>query len=135
MDHAHPRERAHATGIRLGTKAKDPGDYAATGHTTELAAQIATAPPLWQSLIDTATHDGVGQWATEQANAMDTISRDIIDALPEQHRPQAERYARERIHYIARRDHARQDLYAPHTADAGPEHTAGDAAATTPSIR
>lgn len=130
-----PRERAHATGIRLGIKAKDPGDYAATGHTTELAAQIATAPPLWQSLIDAATHDGVGQWATEQASAMDTISRDIIDALPEQHRPQAERYARERIHHIARRDHARQDLYAPHTAGVDHSETPAAQTATTPSIR
>lgn len=122
------RERANATFLTLPEGAKDAGDLMKEHKLTDLAAQIATARPLWQQMADDVidridlTYD-IGQIA-----AAVNVDRAVAELMPEGTRTQVDEYARQRIASEAEKAGTDNNIFA--IPDAG---EAGTAVRPTPS--
>lgn len=111
------RERANATILTLPEQAKDAGDLMKEHKLTDLAAQIATARPLWQQMTDTIIDQTDLAYIVGQNAAAENVNRAVADLMPEGSRTQVDEYARQRIASEAERIGAEDNIFA--IADAG----------------
>ena len=105
-------ERANATILTLPEGAKDAGDLMKEHKLTDLAAQIATARPLWQQMADTIIDQTDLTYMVGQHAAIENVDRAVADLMPEGSRTQVDEYARQRIASEAERIGATDNIFA-----------------------
>ena len=106
------RERANATILTLPEQAKDAGDLMKERRLTDLAAQIATARPLWQQMTDSVIDHSDLTYDIGQFSAAENVGRAVADLMPEGSRTQIDEYARRRIASEAERIGAEDNIFA-----------------------
>ena len=114
------RERANATILTLPEQAKDAGDLMKEHKLTDLAAQIATARPLWQQMTDNVIDQTDLTYIVGQNAAAENVNRAVTELMPEGFRTRIDEYARQRIAGEAERIGAEDNAFAvPDVGESG----------------
>ena len=120
-------ERANATILTLPEGAKDAGDLMKEHKLTDLAAQIASARPLWQQVADNIIDRVDLTYDIGQNAAAENVARNVADCMPEGMRTRVDEYARQRIIRETERAGATKNVYTGPTADSIPLATTSTA--------